>query len=823
MDQQKIGRYIAECRKQKNLTQEQLAEKIGVTSKSVSRWENGKTMPDVSLFEPLCKELGISFNSFLSGENTDNGTCNITPQELEEYKKLLKKQEKGKLETWFNSVFKSRAKPGTLEAKYFNSISNLLLVVAFSVVNIILLLLNSGSYFLFSAFIPYLAVDSAMFLCGLYPEEYYYDVPDIVFQDKPYFYVMLAVAFAMLGVYLLCWYLARKKKVGALVFALVFFVLDTAAMLLMTELSIIDMLIHIWVISYLIIGLSTYRKMKKAPDVKTEKEAGCGNLDNGQVETMNVNLRQAAWMNFLYDALSDLNDDDFVERLDEEMQEEALINVLNSADEKTKSLFVKPYAVEEIKEYLKVQSEAYKKLSAKNQAQFLKALEGFENSDYLKEHFSSGMKLLDIETDDSSVFIQEFTDTVFRKITFENAEVFLDGEPFTEKHTDMYYDFIRLTKDNGVYVLEAENIDMSCVCVIRFTDISVTLKAYSADSDSQFWLFVNTPWDYLAALANGINAHIRYGLANPKEKKLVGIVMHLLGEKIEGIDAVPAQIYQLIEKHNLKNAAKAPYDFSKPYFCKKKFEPLWREIFAMVCESQEGLPSYFEEKVSKEDFESHKKLITDQMSAWGYTGTYPDFYKKDSTIKPTLLRTYNLSHVIAFEKYTDRHIHCYSFWSNGVIHTAFFIGTVFNKTETETSDIYSSMFDCNGRAAFSILSTVFTGSMSEQTYESWTKNAVKAAVRKAELKKADKDDFHFKSVFERGIKINFWFVLLSFVIFSLGFSLITPLILFILEGDTLPEIIAFLKSNPLLLALGPISGLLATVLFVIFEVGAAKK
>ena len=71
MNQEKIGKFISELRKEKNLTQDQLAEKLGVTSKSISRWENGKTMPDVSLFEPLCKELNITINEFLSGEKID--------------------------------------------------------------------------------------------------------------------------------------------------------------------------------------------------------------------------------------------------------------------------------------------------------------------------------------------------------------------------------------------------------------------------------------------------------------------------------------------------------------------------------------------------------------------------------------------------------------------------------------------------------------------------------------------------------------------------------------------------------------------------------
>lgn len=54
MDQTKFGSFIAECRKENKLTQEQLAEKLGVSSKSISRWENGKTMPDYSVLPDLC-------------------------------------------------------------------------------------------------------------------------------------------------------------------------------------------------------------------------------------------------------------------------------------------------------------------------------------------------------------------------------------------------------------------------------------------------------------------------------------------------------------------------------------------------------------------------------------------------------------------------------------------------------------------------------------------------------------------------------------------------------------------------------------------------
>ena len=65
MDQSKIGAYIAVKRKAQDLTQAQLAQKLGVSDKSVSKWERGVCLPDVSLFQDLCGILGISINEFL--------------------------------------------------------------------------------------------------------------------------------------------------------------------------------------------------------------------------------------------------------------------------------------------------------------------------------------------------------------------------------------------------------------------------------------------------------------------------------------------------------------------------------------------------------------------------------------------------------------------------------------------------------------------------------------------------------------------------------------------------------------------------------------
>ena len=71
MDQEKIGKFIAKLRKEKNLTQNELAESLGITDRAISKWENGRGMPDLSLLTPLCEKLGVSINELLSGERLD--------------------------------------------------------------------------------------------------------------------------------------------------------------------------------------------------------------------------------------------------------------------------------------------------------------------------------------------------------------------------------------------------------------------------------------------------------------------------------------------------------------------------------------------------------------------------------------------------------------------------------------------------------------------------------------------------------------------------------------------------------------------------------
>ena len=113
MDQKKIGAFIAQCRKEKSLTQIQLAELLDITNQAVSKWENGRAMPDVSLLQPLCDALGISLNELFSGEHIS----------AEEYK--------GKAEENISKLYKEKQIANLKPIKYlFSTCSNVTLLVA---------------------------------------------------------------------------------------------------------------------------------------------------------------------------------------------------------------------------------------------------------------------------------------------------------------------------------------------------------------------------------------------------------------------------------------------------------------------------------------------------------------------------------------------------------------------------------------------------------------------------------------------------------------------------------------------------------------------
>lgn len=89
MNQLLTGKFIFQKRKEKNLTQEQLAEKLGVSNKTISKWETGKCMPDYSVVKNLCEELEITVTELMNGESVEDK--NVRTYDEEQVMDLLKR------------------------------------------------------------------------------------------------------------------------------------------------------------------------------------------------------------------------------------------------------------------------------------------------------------------------------------------------------------------------------------------------------------------------------------------------------------------------------------------------------------------------------------------------------------------------------------------------------------------------------------------------------------------------------------------------------------------------------------------------------------
>lgn len=155
--------------------------------------------------------------------------------------------------------------------RYNSSRANLLLVAIFTLINLVLLISKSYTYFLFSASIPYILTTNAMYLCGMHPDEFYEDIDlsTAEFLDRSVFVVVLIISLVIIALYALSYFLSKKQKVGWMIAALAFFVIDTVVMfwyygLANTEM-LLDVAFHVWVIVSLSMGIHAYFKIKSLP------------------------------------------------------------------------------------------------------------------------------------------------------------------------------------------------------------------------------------------------------------------------------------------------------------------------------------------------------------------------------------------------------------------------------------------------------------------------------------------------------------------------------------------------------------------------------
>lgn len=167
-----------------------------------------------------------------------------------------------------NNSGASLSKRQQLEAKFQSARTDLLLILGFTIINIFLLVTGSDTYFIFSAFIPYVIAYFGMLLCGKFPVEYYADFEEIPALDTGVFAVFITVAVIITLLYLLCWFMSKGFKSGWLIVGLVMISVDTLFLLIggFSADMIIDLAFHVWMIVTMSIGLSANQKLKKLPE-----------------------------------------------------------------------------------------------------------------------------------------------------------------------------------------------------------------------------------------------------------------------------------------------------------------------------------------------------------------------------------------------------------------------------------------------------------------------------------------------------------------------------------------------------------------------------
>ncbi len=168
-----------------------------------------------------------------------------------------------------------------LERRYNATRRNILILIVFTLFNMLLILTRSGLYFLFSAHIPYVLVETGMLFCGMLPEDVYktlYEEPyhTIDFVDKGFFYLMLLAGAFMMVWYLISWMRTKKEiSMGWLIFTLIYIAVDTVVMAIVPgsyATGIFNYVFHGLLSLSLISGIIAAYKLKSMPPEEMEAE-----------------------------------------------------------------------------------------------------------------------------------------------------------------------------------------------------------------------------------------------------------------------------------------------------------------------------------------------------------------------------------------------------------------------------------------------------------------------------------------------------------------------------------------------------------------------
>ena len=361
-----------------------------------------------------------------------------------------------------------------------------------------------------------------------------------------------------------------------------------------------------------------------------------------------------------------------------------------------------------------------------------------------------------------------------------------------------------LLRDGEDYILTGETLPElegeQELFAIRFSDAKAVSRVYRAGLSAAY----GRAWDVLWGAAEQILYRAdAEGPLNEKERALLPLLREIYQLKPWAFGKLTGRFPLLKERaarFGYRGLVRSIEKLEAGFFGKweqlrfnqltltinrLEYEPLWRELFEQITASQAEYPSYVEAKCQPELLKRVRDTVEQLLHSYGYSGTYPDFYKREPLrgIHHTVLTPYFQDYIVGLHKNTAYRIHCQESYCGG-LRLVLLSGTELLRRGEEMGDIYSCMFHANGRRL--LRKTEWSTETDDAATLSKLERQLRIAVKRAELKKLDKDEQE-KSVsgplkppkkalwtllWLSGLWMVMWFVLFM-PLASLAFALMT--------------------------------------------------
>lgn len=361
-----------------------------------------------------------------------------------------------------------------------------------------------------------------------------------------------------------------------------------------------------------------------------------------------------------------------------------------------------------------------------------------------------------------------------------------------------------LLRDGEDYILTGETLPElegeQELFAIRFSDAKAVSRVYRAGLSAAY----DRAWDVLWGAAEQILYRAdAEGPLNEKERALLPLLREIYQLKPWAFGKLTGRVPLLKERaarFGYRGLVRSIEKLEAGFFGKweqlrfnqltltinrLEYEPLWRELFEQITASQAEYPSYVEAKCQPELLKRVRDTVEQLLHSYGYSGTYPDFYKREPLrgMHHTALTPYFQDYIVGMHKNTAYRIHCQESYCGG-LRLVLLSGTELLRRGEEMGDIYSCMFHANGRRL--LRKTEWSTETDDAATLSKLERQLRIAVKRAELKKLDKDEQE-KSVsgplkppkkalwtllWLSGLWMVMWFVLFM-PLASLAFALMT--------------------------------------------------